>query len=70
MAGDKEQLVSMGFDPARVDCELTLPCKGRQADNTRVIEGDAQFRFTGQLSPFLGHEHQLTAKGSYGSSPS
>ena len=50
MAGDKEQLVSMGFDPARVDCELTLPCMGREADDTRVIEGDAQFRSTGQLN--------------------
>ena len=53
MAGDKEQLVSMGFDPVRVDCELMLPCIGREADDTRVIESDAQFRFTGQLSPFL-----------------
>jgi len=25
MAGDKEQLVSMGFDSARIDCKLQCP---------------------------------------------
>jgi hypothetical protein len=33
MAGDKEQLVSMGFDPARVDCKLILARPSAEADH-------------------------------------
>jgi hypothetical protein len=54
MAGDKEQLLSMGFDPARVDCKLAGPRLSGKELITRVTQGNAQFRTSGQLTPVSG----------------